>query len=160
MSKNIQKIGNKRQSTTLHWTASEYWASRCKRLDQQFAFKHGQERGKYINPDGSISNYGKLPENRTKRLFSGLVFHINGATLPLPSNELISLILEYCGEIDFYPSTRTNIIIANNLSNSKAIQYKTGMFKGIFVLYPTWVIDCVKIGQLLDPYEAKNEKRT
>lgn len=128
-------------------------------LHKQYNAQTAKNLAVCYDVNGNLLKKYKTPEFRSKRLFQGLIFHINGYTVPVNSNKLIEIILFHCGKIDFYPSRYTNIIIAENLSNSKDIQYNSGMFKGIFVLKSKYILDCVLEGQLIDLKIQKNYQK-
>jgi DNA repair protein REV1 len=62
------------------------------------------------------------------------------------------MIVEHGGEYDFYPTAKTDIVLAESLSNSKKNSYKDGWMKGCFILRTRWLLDCVSNLQLQDPY--------
>ena len=96
---------------SINWDPSEYWESRVSRLKAQFKEKHDQAR-----------------LNRTKKsdkeqnLFKDLRFHVNGH-LSVDFETITAVLLEHGGEYDFYPTPDTDIILAEQLSNSKKVLY-------------------------------------
>ena len=119
----------------INWSGKGYWSSRISRLNKQF--------------DAKIKR--KTPPEGTCNLFKDLSFHINGATKAADSINIQRMILENEGQYHFYPSSETDIIIADEISESKKKVYSSGQFKGVYVLSSFWITESIKNGQLQDP---------
>ena len=102
-------------------SGGEYWESRIGKLQNQFKQRYDEAKKK-------LKNSTKFQQN----LFDGLRFHINGL-LEVGFETAVQMIVEHGGEYDFYPTQKTDIVLAESLSNSKKNSYAENLKKVVSV---------------------------
>eukprot|EP00977_Amphora_coffeiformis_P002217 scaffold425_cov175-Amphora_coffeaeformis.AAC.76 len=87
------------------------------------------------------------PKERPDLFFTGVIVVINGYTHP-DAESLQRLLQKHGGDVERYETTRVTHVIAEHLSTAKAKIYAKQR-KPIPVVFPTWIMDCVKEQRLL-----------
>ncbi|XP_021750780.1 DNA repair protein REV1-like [Chenopodium quinoa] len=117
-----------------------YMAVKNKKLHDQF--------------DAEASNSSYSGSDSVKPIFQGVSIFVDGFTIP-SSQELRAYMLKHGGRFENYFSRhRVTHIICSNLPDSK-IKNLRSFSGGLPVVKPTWVLDCVAAGKLLNwvPYQ-------
>uniref|UniRef100_A0A1B6D5V3 DNA repair protein REV1 n=1 Tax=Clastoptera arizonana TaxID=38151 RepID=A0A1B6D5V3_9HEMI len=114
--------------------------------DNGFEAWGGYMEAKISKLEGQFSaDAAKCITNENDAIFKGISIFVNGYTIP-PADELKQLMIKYGGIYHHYHiSSRTTYIIASNLPNTKIKQ-----LKGMKVVKPEWIVDCIAQKKLLD----------
>ncbi len=102
------------------------------------------EFGVYMNNKIEKLHYQNQFMTQKSQLFNKMTFHINGDTTP-PAEDLKTMILENGGQYEQYRLNIVDYFIANELSESKK-----QMWKDKKVIYPNYIVDCIKEEKLVE----------
>ncbi|XP_057545804.1 DNA repair protein REV1 isoform X3 [Amaranthus tricolor] len=162
-SNNNVKSGNKRKKNSNQKTLGASWGANSSSSSRSsFRTAPFSDFGSYMAVknkklhdqfDAQASNSYNESDS-SKPLFQGVSIFVDGFTIP-SSQELRAYMLKHGGRFENYFSRRrVTHIICSNLPDSK-IKNLRSFSRGLPVVKPTWVLDCVAAGKLLSwaPYQ-------
>ncbi|KAL9244951.1 hypothetical protein vseg_018664 [Gypsophila vaccaria] len=159
-SKKKKKIDANQQTLGAAWGSNSLSSSRSSFRSSPFSdfgsYMDVKNKKLHAQFDAEASNSSLGGSDSTKQIFHGVSIFVDGFTIP-SSQELRQYMLKHGGRFENYFSRRrVTHIICSNLPASK-IKNLRSFSRGLPVVKPTWISDCVAARKLLSwlPYQLE-----